>query len=186
MIPVYDDCALLVIDMQEKLLSTVPENVRPSFIKNVGILIDLVKDNGGDIFYTEQNPSKLGGTIPELAEKLTGCMRIEKMSFSCLRDTDFCDRVLPHIPQTLIVVGYEAHICVLMTVLDIIAEDEEGDVSLFVPVDGIASRSKANWQNAILQMSNLGVFTTNTETLVYQAVEEAGTDMFRKYSKLLR
>lgn len=186
MIPVYDDCALLVIDMQDKLLSTLPDDVRSDLLKNVGILAELVKDEGGSIFYTEQNPAKLGHTNPELAEKLKGAMRIEKMSFSCFGDGDFCERVCPHIPQTLIVVGFEAHICVLMTILDLIAEDEDEEIEIFVPVDGVASRKKANWKNAILQLSNLGVITTNTETLVYQAVEEAGNDKFRKYSKLLR
>ena len=186
MIPVYDDCALLIVDMQDKLLSTLDEDIRKQLIKNVDILIELAKDMDASIFYTEQNPSKLGGTTPELAEKLKDAIRIEKMSFSCLGETDFCERVCPHIPQTLIIVGVEAHICVLMTALDLIAEDEDEELTIFVPVDGVASRKKANWKNAIMQMSNLGIITTNTETLVYQAVEEAGNDMFRKFSKLLK
>lgn len=186
MIPVYSDCALLIIDMQDKLLSTLKDDVREQLIKNVELLIEIAKDTNSSIFYTEQNPAKLGGTVPQLAEKLKDAIRVEKMTFSCLGETDFCERVCPHIPQTLIVVGFEAHICVLMTVLDLIDEDEEEEISIFVPVDGVASRKKANWKNAIMQMSNLGVITTNTETLVYQAIEEAGTDMFRKYAKLLK
>ncbi len=186
MIPVYDDCALLIIDMQEKLLSVIPDDVREQLIKNVEILIELAKDTKSSIFYTEQNPAKLGGTIPQLAEKLKDAIRVEKNSFSCLGETDFCERVCPHIPQTLIIVGIEAHICVLMTALDLIEEDEEEELAIFVPVDAIASRKKLHWKNAVMQMSNLGVFTTNTETLVYQAVEEAGTDMFRKFSKMMK
>lgn len=186
MIPVYDDCALLVIDMQDKLLSVIPDGVREDLVKNVGILIDFVRDMGGQIFYTEQNPAKLGGTTEVLAEKLKDSIRVEKISFSCLGDSNFCERVCPHIPQTLIIVGIEAHICVLMTALDIIDEDEDEDVTLFVPVDGVASRKKGNWKNAIMQLSNVGVITTNTETLVYQGLEEAGSELFRKYSKLLR
>ena len=186
MVPIYDDCALLIIDMQEKLLSTLQEDVREQLIRNIDILIELAKDVDAGIFYTEQNPSKLGHTIPELAEKLKDAIRVEKMSFSCLGETDFCEKVCPHIPQTLIIVGVEAHICVLMTALDLIAEDEEEELTIFVPVDGVASRKKANWKNAIMQMANFGVITTNTETLVYQAVEEAGNDMFRKFSKMLK
>ena len=186
MVPVFDDCALLIIDMQEKLLSTLDEEIRAQLIRNVDILIELAKDNDMAIFYTEQNPAKLGGTVPELAEKLKDAIHVEKMTFSCMAEPDFCDKVCPHIPQSLIIVGFEAHICVLMTAIDIITEDEDEEISLFVPVDAVASRKKANWKNAIFQMSNLGIITTNTETLVYQAVEEAGTDMFRKFSKLLR
>ena len=84
MIPIYDDCALLIIDMQEMLLSAIPEDVREQTIRNVEILIELMKDTKSSIFYTEQNPAKLGGTVPRLAEKLKGAIRVEKMSFSCL------------------------------------------------------------------------------------------------------
>lgn len=188
MIPVFDDCALLIIDMQEKLLNTLKDDVREQLIKNTEILIELAKDTGSSIFYTEQNPAKLGGTLPRLEEKLKAAdaIRVEKMSFSCMGEVDFCERVCPHIPQSLIVVGVEAHICVLMTIIDMITEDEEEELEFFVPVDAIASRKKANWKNAIHQMSNVGVFTTNTETLVYQMVGECGTDLFRKYSKLMK
>ena len=76
MIPVFDDCALLVIDMQEKLLSAIPEDVREQLVKNVDILIELAKDNHSSIFYTEQNPAKLGKTIPQRAEKLKDAVRV--------------------------------------------------------------------------------------------------------------
>ncbi|MBQ1927292.1 MAG: isochorismatase family protein [Proteobacteria bacterium] len=186
MMPNFDDCALLIIDMQEKLLSAIPEDVRKQIIRNTDILIELAKENKSSIFYTEQNPAKLGHTIPELADKLKDAIRVEKMCFSCMNEPDFCDRVCPHIPQSLIIVGIEAHICVLMTAIDLIAEDEDEELGIYVPVDAIASRTKANWKNAVMQMSNFGVVTTNTETLVFQSLEEAGTEAFRKFSKLIK
>ncbi|MBQ1266373.1 MAG: isochorismatase, partial [Proteobacteria bacterium] len=59
-------------------------------------------------------------------------------------------------------------------------------LEIYVPQDCIASRNKENWKNAVSQMFNFGVFVTNTETLVYQALQEAGNDMFRKYAKRLK
>ncbi len=186
MVPNYDDCGLLIIDMQEKLLNTLPENVREQLLRNTEILIDLVKDMGGSIFYTEQYPKGIGPTHPRLKEKLDGAIRVEKVAFSCLGESDFCEKVVPHIPESLIIVGVEAHICVLMTVIDFIAEDEDESLEIYVPQDCIASRNKENWKNAVSQMFNFGVFVTNTETLVYQALQEAGNDMFRKYAKRLK
>ena len=186
MVPNYDDCALLIIDMQEKLLNTLPEDIREQMLHNAEILIDLVSEMGGSIFYTEQYPKGLGPTHPRLKEKLTNAIRVEKVAFSCLGESDFCEKVVPHIPDSLIIIGMEAHICVLMTVIDLIAEDEDESLDIFVPQDCIASRSKANWKNAVSQLFNFGIFVTNTETLVYQALEEAGNDMFRKYSKRLK
>ena len=186
MVPNYDDCGLLIIDMQEKLLNTLPENVREQLLRNTEILIDLVKDMGGSIFYTEQYPKGIGPTHPRLKEKLDGAIRVEKVAFSCLGESDFCEKVVPHIPESLIIVGIEAHICVLMTVIDFIAEDEDESLEIYVPQDCIASRNKDNWKYAVSQMFNFGVFVTNTETLVYQALQEAGNDMFRKYAKRLK
>ena len=186
MVPDYNDCALLIIDMQEKLLNTLSDEVREQLLRNTELLIDLVRDTGGSIFYTEQYPKGLGPTHPRLREKLDGAIRVEKVAFSCLGESDFCEKVIPHIPQSLIIVGVEAHICVLMTVIDFLAEDEDESLDIFVPQDCIASRSKANWKNALAQMMNLGIFVTNTETLVYQAIEEAGNDMFRKYAKRMK
>lgn len=186
MIPVFDDCALLIVDVQEKLLAVMPEKVQEKMLKNIEILIELMNEIGASIFYTEQYPAGLGHTHPRLKAKLQNSMRVEKMSFSCLGESDFCEKVSPHIPQSLIVVGLEAHVCVLLTVLDLIAADEDEHLEIFVPIDGVASRDKLNWKNAIEQMSNLGIYTTNTETLVYQALEEAGTEEFKKFSALMR
>lgn len=188
MVPQFSDCGLLIIDMQEKLLDTIPEDVREQLLKNVEILIELAKDLDASIFYTEQYPRGLGPTHPRLKEKLlkTDAIRVEKVAFSCLAESDFCLKVTPHLPQSLIVVGLEAHICVLMTCLDILADDEQDYRDIYVPQDCTASRKKANWKNALSQLQELGVFVTNTETIVYEALEEAGTDMFKKYSKMLR
>ncbi|MCL2326307.1 MAG: isochorismatase family protein [Proteobacteria bacterium] len=186
MIPCYEDCALLIIDMQEKLLNVLDENIREQCLKNTEILIELIKDVNGSIFYTEQYPNGLGPTHPRLKEKLEGALRVEKIAFSCLGEPDFCQKVLPHIPQTLIIAGLEAHICVFMTIVDLIAEDEDEALEIFVPIDAVASRKKLHWKNAIQQMADIGVYTTNTETLVYQAIEEAKNDTFKKYSALLR
>ena len=118
MIPVFDDCALLIIDMQEKLLSTLDDEIRAQLVRNVDILIELAKDTQSAIFYTEQNPAKLGGTIPELAAKLKDAIRVEKMSFSCMGEPDFCDKVCPHIPQSLIIVGKRKEIAKRLALLD--------------------------------------------------------------------
>lgn len=186
MLPYFDDCALLIIDLQEKVLSALEPKIAEQILRNAEILIELAKDFGLSIFYTEQYPAGLGQTHERLREKLSDALRVEKISFSCLDEVNFCERIAPHIPQSLIVIGIEAHICVLNTVLDLISEDEEEELELFVPIDGIASRSKMHWKNAISQMSNLGVIMTNTETLVFQALGEAKGERFKKFSKLIK
>ena len=78
--------ALLIIDIQEKI-------IRPIFnkdliIKNIKKLIDSYQILEENIFISEQNPLKLGETIPELLPKAR-FKKIEKMEFSLANIEDF-------------------------------------------------------------------------------------------------
>ena len=56
--------ALLIIDVQEKIIR--PIFNKNSIIKNIKKLIDAYQILEENIFISEQNPLKLGVTIPEL------------------------------------------------------------------------------------------------------------------------
>jgi nicotinamidase-related amidase len=63
-----DDSALLVVDMQAKLLPLIPGAAR--LIWNVGRLLDGARLLGVELAATEQYPQGLGPTTPELANRL--------------------------------------------------------------------------------------------------------------------
>ncbi len=188
MIPDFSQAGLLIIDVQEKLLAAMPTTVAAECLKNVELLADLVGEMGGPIFYTEQYPRGLGATVPSLRARLGDAQRIEKISFSCLGESDFLERVVPELPDYLIVVGMEAHVCVLLTIFDLVAEYEREDQApaVFVPLDAVCSRKKGHWQNGLDQMAEFGAIITNTESLAYQAIGEAGTERFKRYAPRLR
>jgi len=174
--------------VQEKLVAAMPKPVVDEVVKNIDILVELVSELEGEVIYSEQYPHGLGSTVEPLKSRLAGSKRIEKITFSCLDETDFLEEVLPSLPDDIIVVGMEAHVCVLQTVIDLFGDSvsEEEGRNIYVAVDAVCSRKKLHWQNALDQMAELGVFLTNTETLVFQALGEAGTDRFRHYSKRIR
>lgn len=191
--PNFDDIGLLVIDMQEKLLPAMPPEIGERTIRNIDILTELVADCGGTVVYTEQNPRGLGPTVESLRTRLADAhaQRIEKVSFSCLQDPRFVEDILDRLPLDLIIVGVEAHICVLQTVLDLLQPDEDADEEeeprhIYIPLDATCSRSKQNWRNAVDQMYDAGAFITNTETLVFQALGESTHERFKHYSKRIR
>ena len=62
------DTALLVIDVQEKLIPAIADAQR--VVWNVRRLIDAAKILGLPVSATEQYPKGLGATMPELAERL--------------------------------------------------------------------------------------------------------------------
>ena len=59
--------ALLIIDVQEKIIRAIFK--KDSITKNIKKLIDAYQILEENIFLSEQNPFKLGATIPELSPK---------------------------------------------------------------------------------------------------------------------
>jgi len=68
--------ALLIIDIQEKIIS--PIFNKDLITKNIKKLIEAYQILEENIFVSEQNPLKLGTSIPELLPKV-GFKKIEKM-----------------------------------------------------------------------------------------------------------
>ena len=78
--------ALLIIDVQEKIIRAIFN--KDSITKNIKKLINAYQILEENIFVSEQNPLKLGGTIPELLPK-AGFRKIEKMEFSLAKLEEF-------------------------------------------------------------------------------------------------
>ena len=71
--------ALLVIDVQEKLMALVPGAAE--VIRNIAFLIDGARVLQIPVQATEQYPKGLGATVPELARRVPE--RPDKVAFSC-------------------------------------------------------------------------------------------------------
>ena len=74
------DTALLVVDMQERLLPAIEDGERIAW--NIRRLIDGANVLGVAVAGTEQYPRGLGSTVAPLAERLGELP--EKLTFSCL------------------------------------------------------------------------------------------------------
>jgi hypothetical protein len=74
-----DDTALLVVDVQEKLVRLLPEH--PRLIWNCRRLIDGATLLGVPVAATEQYPQGLGPTLDELRQRLGAAT--SKLTFSC-------------------------------------------------------------------------------------------------------
>src|SRR3954449_8117379 len=72
------DTALLVIDVQEKLLPLIPDAA--ALTLNIAFLIDAARLLDMPVQATEQYPRGLGATVPELASRLPD--RPDKVAFS--------------------------------------------------------------------------------------------------------
>src|ERR1700736_2461190 len=115
-------CALLVIDIQEKLLSPIFQ--KEQLIKNSQLLIRLAGILRLPALMTTQYAKGLGGTVPEIASLLPETQAIDKQMFSCFGSDVFCSLLkrLPGNRNTVLLCGMESHICVTQTALAALRE----------------------------------------------------------------
>lgn len=181
--PRADATALLVVDVQERLLPGMGTAAEP-LLRQTRTLIALAGEFNWPVIFTEQYPRGLGATETSIAAALTQAeaRRYEKVEFSACRNAAFAAEVLPTLPASVVVVGMETHICVLQTVADLQARG----VQVFVPADAVASRTPENRQNGLDLIARTGAVITNTETLLFGALQRAGTDAFKRLSPLIR
>jgi len=172
------DTALLVIDMQQKLLPAVADHRRIAW--NCRRLLDGAKILGVPAVGTEQYPQGLGPTVPELAERLGPLP--EKLTFSCFGIGQLFRDLAAQRRRKMLVAGIEAHVCVQQTVLDLLADGWQ----VYVAVDAVGSRFEIDYRTALRRMESSGATLTTTEAALFEWCEAAGIPPFKEISRLAR
>lgn len=172
------DSALLVVDVQEKLIGLIAQHER--IVWNIGRLLDGAKALGVRAVATEQYPRGLGHTTPELADRLGEIP--EKLTFSC----GGCPEVFEELRDAgifkILVVGIEAHVCIQQTVLDLLADG----FRVYLAVDAVGSRYEIDYETALRRMDSAGATLTTTESALFEWCDAAGTPEFKQISALVR
>lgn len=177
-----DQSVLLVIDVQDRLVKALDQQVLGQLLRNASILIDSAAELDIPIMVTEQYTKGLGETMSELLEKTGSAPRFEKMSFSCCGSQEFVDKLRATGRRQIVVVGMEAHVCVLQTALELL----DAGYTVHLVQDAVMSRSKQNWKAAKGIVQQAGGVLTCTESVMFQWLKVAGTESFRKLSKLIK
>lgn len=173
---------LVVIDVQERLFSAMDADRRDDMVRNLKILGAAARRLAVPVVLTEQYPKGLGRTLPELKALLDDVAPFEKTAFSCCGAPGFTAQLRATGAEHVILAGMEAHVCVLLTALDLLREG----FRVSVVADAVCSRTAANLELGLAQARQAGVVVTATETAVFQLLGRADTDVFREVVKLLR
>ncbi len=182
-IPPRDATAVVVVDIQEMFFPAMETDRKDSFLDNTKLLLQFANTMGLPVLVTEQYPKGLGKTIPPVVEDLpSGTEPIEKLFFSSWRADGFAERFRELGATCAIVVGLESHVCVLQTVIDMLAEE----IVVHVPRDAVISRTHENRETGLELMDRAGALISSTETIIFQMLERAGTEEFKVMSKLLK
>ncbi len=178
-----DNSCLVVIDIQTRLTSAMPIKVLARLKRNINVLLQGAETLSIPVLTTEQYPKGLGPTEPEIVELLPdNTLRFEKTCFSCTGAEKFLDKLKETGRKQVILVGIEAHVCVLQTAIQLIAEGYQ----VFVVADGICSRQRDNYEASLNRMSRAGVTICNTESVLFEWLRDAKHEHFKKLSRLLR
>ncbi len=173
-----DDTALLVIDVQTRLIALIPDH--PRIVWNIRRLVDGAKILGLSILGTEQYPQGLGGTVAELAAAIPAISA--KTSFSSCGCDDFCGQLATANRPKVLLAGIEAHVCVQQTALDLMANGYR----VYVAVDASGSRHAIDYETALRRLELAGVSLTTTEAALFEWCGVSGTAEFKEISQLVR
>ena len=174
--------ALLVVDIQEKLAVTMDQARLAEVTANAVRMIAAAREMGLPIIVTEQYPKGLGPTTREVADALECGEVIEKLSFSAMGVEATLPALKDARARDVLIVGMEAHVCVSQTAYDL-------DALGFRPVvlaDAVISRYCEDYETVLERFRRDGITVTTTEAAIFELLEEAGTEMFKRVRRFMR
>lgn len=175
-------CALVVVDMQEKLLPPIWEKER--LVRNVQLLIRMAGILKIPALVTTQYAKGLGNTLPDIASMLPDSPPLDKLTFSCFGSDVFCALLkrLPGQRTTVLLCGMETHICVMQTAMGALREG----YLVHVASDAVSSRSELNWRIGLDRMRDAGAILSSTEMMIYELLRSSGAPAFRELLPYLK
>ena len=177
-----EQCALLVIDIQEKLLPPIFQ--REQLVRNAQLLIRAAGILEIPALVSTQYAKGLGSTVPEIASLLAGTEAIDKTLFSCFGSDAFCTLLkrLPCQRNTLLLCGMETHICVTQTALGALREG----YLVHVASDAAGSRTEWNWKIGLDRMRAAGAIISSTEMMIYELMRSSSSAAFKELLPYLK
>lgn len=175
------ECALIVIDIQEKLLAPIYEKDR--LVRNSQLLIRLANILSMPVVLTTQYVKGLGAVVPDITSLLPELKPLDKLEFGCFGNSEFCSNVARLKGRnTLLLCGMETHICVLQTAMGAL---NQGHL-VHVAADAVSSRTELNWKLGLERMRDAGAVISSTEMIIYELLGKSGSPEFKEMLKHLK
>lgn len=181
---------LVLIDFQGKLVHMVH---RPGLVLEVAHrLMRLADLFSVPVVLTEQYPKGIGPTEAGLREAFDGLTTptffLEKTAFGCCGEAGFeglLQQARPGLApaqRQVVVAGMEAHVCVLQTVLELLASGHE----VHLCWDGVSGRGEEYRRHALDRMAAAGATLTNHESVAFEWARDKQHPQFKAISALLK
>jgi nicotinamidase-related amidase len=171
---------LLIIDLQELLAPAIKDF--PNILKSTLQLAQAGIIHSVPVLITEQYVKGLGKTNQQIKSMLPNAVYFHKTYFSACAEPGFIDKLKSYGKQQVVVVGTEAHVCVLQTCLDLIKNGFE----IIVAHDGIGSRNPEHKNLAVEQLRQAGAVISCAEIVLFQWTKKAATPTFKKILPIIK
>lgn len=168
---------LLLVDFQQRLMPAIHNG--PAVVANAVRLAEAARLLAVPTCATEQYPTGLGPTVAELAEFPQ--LVLPKTAFNATADPGFAT-LLPPRTDEIVVAGCEAHVCVLQTVLGLLAARHR----VLLVADAIGSRDPSNREAAIDRARRHGAEVVTTEMVLFEWLRDSTHPKFREVLQLIR
>lgn len=172
-----DNSCLLLIDAQEKLIHHI--NQSEAVIARCQWLIQLATKLDVPQIISEQYPQGLGNTTASLAALIPNHTAIDKVHFSCWREPRFKKQLQDMNRKQLVLIGIEAHVCVLQTAMDL----NDAGFEVFVVVDAVGSRHEIDYKYGLKRMKQAGIQLVTAEMVFFEWLEHSKISGFKELSK---
>ena len=175
-----DKSRLIIIDVQDKLVSVMPKPHK--FIDNIIKLQKAANTLAIPIVCSEQYPKGLGRTVKKIKENIKSryCLR-EKVTFS-LSNKDNPEQNLPEAAHCIIT-GVEAHVCVLQTAVEV-ADDKR---NVYVVQDAVSSRYENDYLMALSRLDkHPNIQIVSCEMVLFEWLRSSDHPDFKAISQLIK
>jgi len=163
-----EDCCLLVIDVQARLLPTMYDPARVA--ARCRALLEAAHAAGVPVLVSEHYPEGIGPTADALADLVPPDTVMAKIYFSCFAESSARQRIRAADRPVLVLAGMEAHVCLGQTAIDLSA----AGYRVYIAADATASRSRLDHETALHRMAQEGAEIGTTEHVVAAWLGGAG------------
>lgn len=171
---------LCVIDFQTRLLPAMTGG--DDAVENAIKIIRGARELDVPILASEQYPKGIGPTVESVSDLLEPQEILEKIEFSAASNPDFLKACEKLSRDQAVLVGIEAHVCVLQTALGML----KAGWQVYVVADATASRTASNHALALDRLRDAGVTVVSAEMVLFEWMERAGTEAFKTISALIK
>ncbi len=175
-----EDCILMLVDIQQTLFE--PCVRKEEMLKNWNALVDICNIFNIPVICTSNNADKLGDFMPELSSRINNPTILNKLEFSCFQNETIRKTIESIGRKTIILAGMESHVCIFHTGAHALRLGYRVDLV----TDGVTSRSEGNRNIGIKRLEQAGAIMSSTEMVIFELLNRAGTEEFRKALPLLK